>query len=385
MIDFDLVERIQATIKRGLNDDLQKLFLVADKSDVIDRPFVYDLWYKNRAVEKLRGDQLEEVAKALIPEYAPERQDYSDNPQQGFIDCISRSKDQIDRFTSYFNEVKPYEERFGCDVTLFSKEQAVAMFHEMPHSTREKLRRMLSTFSKYTRWRGENGFPVGGAFLGNGSERVKLEDIAEITKETTLFSVAPLTPRDVADKIESEAFNVGDVSSVVMCLSWMGFTAPQMLDMRLEDVDSKNGYVYDEPIPQEFVYLFKLYDKMHEKVIETGRGPKICRKQNLGRYISRWVPVKQRSGRDMSAKPPDEYTISYSMREFTGVNASTVRRMGMCYRLYQRELLKGRVDDSDFLDVFGYERTTFARNGNLRKDCFLFYEQYKEALRNQEN
>ena len=365
MKNQELIDAITQVVKAGDEEDRKKLFDLAAHSKIIDNMFAIRLWHEYVEVGKCDNDQLREVAKAWSIEVDRRHLDYIEDPKGGFLDTMPYDATKTAYTKNILDSFSRYEET--CDVTELSREDALQMLHEMKMISRDKVTRVISTLSQYAKWRVRRGLPVSDAFVGDN--RIVPKDIAVTEGETAKFI---LSAEELADIIDADFRRLEDMGPVCTCLTWMGFTKKQMVDLKNEDVNIFEGTVLNGRIPDEFVKFFRIYTEEDQKFSEAGFGFRKRFREDLGYFVKRWVSVPR-------MKRVTEGTISDSMKDLDRVNYNAIRLSGMMNRVYKREQSKGRLAHDDFVEICQLN----AESASIKKvveNKTMVYSEYKKIL-----
>lgn len=390
-----LIRVIEQIMKTGDERYRDKLYLAADSCEdgTIDLPFALGLWNGLLKLEECPTDKLIAVYQAWVPEYKPSglrakselRTDGAEKDEEftfgedfdSVIDAELKKKflgevrydwHRHKRACKLFVDISRYEKKLNKDVSLFGKEEALAMIREQKFDKKTQVSEFIGVISRYSKWRSVNGFPVGKAFAGKNRIIPKeIED--EIVSEEFIYN-----PSELVARIRKEAVNPYDMGGVIFCLSWLGFSFEEMLQIKETDVEifADHGTVLGKKIPDVMVPIFKDYIDTDEKTEKVGfDNVRVVKREECEFFLKRWDTRKNLGKRSSEI-------LKNNTREL-GMTHTTVWQSGALYRLYLSEKKGKEICLKDVAEEFGvkeHEKTM----ERLVKQKFDLYQKYKATI-----
>lgn len=229
---------------------------------------------------------------------------------------------------------------YGKDLCELDAAELSAGVSEMGHTNTNTIRSNFALLKTYIKWCKDNGYfvphwdkidaMISPELAINRSLRSKLIKDAQ-TLQTMIFST-----RDKEDT---------NTDSVILCLSWMGFTMDEIYDLKREDIhletmSIRHPLLGSVTIPDEFRTIISRYD--HSTEASSGLLTFVADESDY--FIKRFVkPNQKRTGDRMSrSRLPILITkFARDYRELSGndqkITAMNIFTSGACWRIYQRE------------------------------------------------
>ena len=219
------------------------------------------------------------------------------------------------------------EHKLGLDLGEMPREQAVKVLMSLGYVNIVTCRAVATATNNYRRWYAKNKMEESPELLRDPSFIINEEPITakEMDIQGAMKKALFLSWEDVASELIDYDYENGDPTAAILALNWLGFRVPAAVALEEEQVDWRNGWIYDgqgkkdRQIEADILEVFEKYKTTDSAFRKRHNSERVSKIDN-GFFIHR-MDVKN-TKRD-NQKPFD---VSYANRLIAHAAADYYRK-----------------------------------------------------------
>lgn len=287
---------------------------------------------------------------------------------------------QVERL---FERTCKTEELLVKDVAEFSLENIEEFFSTIDFAEPNYVRTTIGDLSSYADW-----YCAYRNLPGHHIREYKVE-MFPYAKHFAPTIIK--TPEELCNKL-LQVYNIddGQPAVILLCMAWLGLDVGEALGLRNEQVDPKNGAIYDvkgnvliRNIPNCIQEILQVYSKTRTATREQNRVFTVYA-DDLGFFIKRMVTENSGKVGKPISKEQATVLITTLRNQYNGttgadktLNYTNVQRSGNFYRLRQMDLAGVDVRSVKNADKV---RLCLGKSKRNHKDNMLLYNAYLEII-----
>lgn len=219
------------------------------------------------------------------------------------------------------------------DVCILTQEQASVALTKIKEIDSSWYESSIPRLSDYIEWR--------RLFEPYGEHPLQKNEILN-SKEMKEIKDAPLTPEELESIILTALGNQTiNIAAPCLCLAWMGYEAPDMVQLKEKDVDFSRQTLRGVHVPDPLWRVFKRYHETDSERIFNNTGMRLVYKLP-GDWLIKSTDSKKTTAEcqvDAIKIVTSVRNVSKKYRQVVGVDRKITVRLtqtaGMLYRLYE--------------------------------------------------
>lgn len=339
------IKKLQRIIDSGKQSILDKLYLAADQSSVLDRLLVSQLWYKTKPLTECSEEQIEALLQAAeLDQYDQLREDYFAYAEENVpLGYRSRLKKIFQTANELKPELGPLEE---TDANGIAK-----ILETMKIQTCEGIRLHLVSINAYGQWLESTGHPAGQS-LGMLKPRYIIKNVP---LEPGMKARCVGSPKDLYQAIsQNYQLGTGNKGPIAFVLAWLGFTVQESIGIKVDEVDMDNHTIRGKKVPDELWPVVSTYINVTVEigsysVTDMGAGG-VLRTRTFS-FAKSDMLIKNTRGSKVTAN-----AVQTQVQDMPGLTLGDVWLSGRYYELYELDLAGG-LDDKAITEVFDVKQT----------------------------